>query len=62
MTIPKALPPGVNHLAASKRVAAQVDGAANDAIDNHTGPRPAGPKRVLTAEIPVKSLHSVTGK
>jgi hypothetical protein len=62
MTIPNALPPGSDHLAESKRIAAQVDGMANDAIEAHAGPRPAGPKRVMTAELPMKTIHHVTAK
>jgi hypothetical protein len=57
-----ALPPGTNHLAESKRMAAKVQGAADAAIDAHTGPRPAGSKRVMTAELQTKTIHRITAK
>jgi hypothetical protein len=62
MTTPKALPPGTNHHAETKRVAAQVDGMANDAIDANAGPRPAGPKKIMTAELQTKTIHRVQAK
>jgi hypothetical protein len=60
MTIPKILPPGTNHLTASKQVAARMQGAADAAIENHVGPRPAGPKRVMKAEMLTKTIRHVT--
>jgi hypothetical protein len=62
MTTPKALPPGTDHHAATKRVAAQVQGAADSAIDAHIGPRPEGPKRVMNSELQTKTLHRTVAK
>jgi hypothetical protein len=62
MTTPKALPPGTNHHAATNRAAAQVQGMADAAIDAHAGPRPEGPKKVMTAELQAKTLHRTVSK
>jgi hypothetical protein len=56
----KPMPPGVNHLAAVERVAARTKAITDAAIDAHTGPRPAGPKRVMKAEMLTKTIHHVT--
>ena len=58
----KPMPPGVNQFAATKQIAAHVDNMANDAIKNHTGPRPPGTKTTVTAEIPVKMRRTTTAK
>ena len=57
-----ALPPGIDHNKQVKRVADFVEGAANDAIENHTGPRPAGPKKVMNSELQTKTLHRTVAK
>jgi hypothetical protein len=62
MTIPKSLPVGSNHHVEVHRVSNHMQGIADAAAKAQTAPRPAGPKRVMTAEIPNKSLHhTVTG-
>ena len=62
MTTPKALPPGTNHHAVTKHVAHQIQSAADVAIEANAGPRPAGPKRVMNAELPMKTIHRVQAK
>jgi hypothetical protein len=62
MTIPKALPPGVNHHAATRAAAAQVQGMADAAIQQATAPRPDSPKRVMKAEIISKTIRHIRAK
>ena len=62
MTVPKSLPPGSDHRAATKRAAETVQGAADAAIEASAGPRPAGPKRVMNSELQTKTLHRTVSK
>ncbi|MGY4312861.1 putative thioesterase [Bradyrhizobium sp. JR3.5] len=58
MTIPKALPPGVDHRAASEHLANATESHVKAVTAHHTAPRPAGTKATATVEIPAKSLRS----
>ncbi|WP_210291473.1 hypothetical protein, partial [Bradyrhizobium elkanii] len=54
-TIPKALPPGVDHLAATEAVANATEGHVKAATAQQTAPRPAGTKVGVTVELPAKT-------
>jgi hypothetical protein len=57
-----ALPPGVNHRAASESVTKQTDDVASSATSAQTAPLPAGTKAVATVGVPVKSFRSTAAK
>ncbi len=53
-TIPKALPPGVDHLAATNAVANATESHVKAATAQQTAPRPAGPKASVSVELPAR--------
>ncbi|MCP1758214.1 hypothetical protein [Bradyrhizobium elkanii] len=54
-TIPKALPPGVDHLAATEAVANATEATVKALAAQQAAPRPAGAKASVTVELPVKT-------
>ncbi|MGY4570545.1 hypothetical protein [Bradyrhizobium sp. USDA 3256] len=55
MTVPKALPPGVDHRAATEALANATEAGVKAGIARQTAPLPAGTKMKATVEIPVKA-------
>jgi hypothetical protein len=60
MTVPKALPPGSNHHTEVHKVADRMLGISDVAAKRSSAPRPAGPKRILSAELQAKIIRHVT--
>ncbi|MBP1297412.1 hypothetical protein ACVL91_009824 [Bradyrhizobium elkanii] len=57
-TIPKALPPGVDHLAATEAVANATEATVKALAAQQTAPRPAGTRVGVTVELPVKTSRA----
>ncbi|WP_431014861.1 hypothetical protein [Bradyrhizobium pachyrhizi] len=55
MTVPKALPPGVDHRAATEALANATEANVKAGIAQQAAPRPAGPKANVSVEVPVKT-------
>ena len=56
------IPPGTNHHAAVEKIAARTKAISDAAIAAQTAPRPAGPKRVMKAELQTKTIRRITAK
>lgn len=62
MTIKKVFPQNVNQHAATRAVAAHVEGSAIEAIKTAQAPRQPAPKMVIKAELQTKTIHHTRAK